>query len=398
MFSRRDFLKASTLAIPGMMGVSNVFAQSDAIRFASVNPMSGPFAANGKFADIGTRFALDTYGPLLGRGFHYTVIDTEGKPATALRKVQEEIQRGTRFFVGGMLTPEVLTMGKEAEKSDSLLFALAGSDEITGEECNRGTFRWPMPSYGAINQTVRPMLEQFPDAKRWYTITPQYIFGESMLTAAKAVFEEKGAEHVGNSYHAMAEKEFSGHLANAMATKPDVLLLLSFGAPSSDVLRQAVSFGIKNSTKILLAWASGLEQFESLGADICEDVYFGAQYWHKIDNEFNRNFVAQVNEQLGMDPNYSMAGAFMNTRVIQDAIAKAGTDETAAVIKTMEGMQYEGLTGDEEIRAGDHQSIKNYYLLKGKAKSAMADKNDYVDIVSYGKSYLPVEQTMCTMA
>src|SRR5690606_20585851 len=119
--------------------------------------MSGPFAANGKFADMGTRFALDTYGSLLGRGFNYTVIDTEGKPAVALRKVQEEIQNGTHFFVGGMLTPEVLAMGKEAEKSDSLLFSLAGSDEITGSECNRGTFRWPMPSYGAINQTVRPL-------------------------------------------------------------------------------------------------------------------------------------------------------------------------------------------------------------------------------------------------
>src|SRR5690606_29535210 len=117
-----------------------------------------------------------------------------------------------------------------------------------------------------------------------------------------------------------------------------------------------------------------------------------------IDNEFNKNFVRQVNEKLGMDPNYSLAGAFMNTRIIQEAIAKAGTTETAQVIKTMEGMQYEGLTGPEEVRQGDHQCIKNYYLLKGKVKKDMADKNDYVDIVSSGKSYLPVEQTLCNMA
>ena len=80
-----------------------------------------------------------------------------------------------------------------------------------------------------------------PKAKRWYTITPQYVFGEGLLSAAKNVFKEKGIEHVGNSYHSLSEKEFSGYLTNAMAAKPDVLLLLNFGSQSSDTLRQAVS-------------------------------------------------------------------------------------------------------------------------------------------------------------
>ena len=62
MINRRDFLKMSALAAPGLTGFSDVFAQSDAIRFASANPMSGPFAANGKFADLGMRLAIETYG------------------------------------------------------------------------------------------------------------------------------------------------------------------------------------------------------------------------------------------------------------------------------------------------------------------------------------------------
>ncbi|MFX5562751.1 hypothetical protein ABTD73_20070, partial [Acinetobacter baumannii] len=68
-----------------------------------------------------------------------------------------------------------------------------------------------------------------------------------------------------------------------------------------------------------------------------------------------------------------------------------------AVIAAMEGMKYEGLTGTEEIRKGDHQVIKNYYLLKGKAKAKMANKNDYADIVSSGKSFLPLEKTQCKL-
>ncbi len=34
-----------------------------------------------------------------------------------------------------------------------------------------------------------------------------------------------------------------------------------------------MSFGLKKRMTIVLAWASGLEQFEALGADLCEGVY-----------------------------------------------------------------------------------------------------------------------------
>jgi len=398
MINRRDFLKLSALAAPGALSFSDVFAQSDTIQFSCPVPMSGPFAANGKYADMGMKLVLQKYNKVLGKNLNYTAIDTEGKPATAVRKVQEAIEKGTHFFAGGILSSESLAIGKEAEKANSIFVTTAGADEITGSECNRATFRWSVPTFGAIEQTVRPLLEKLPKAKRWYTITPQYVFGDGLLNAAKAIFKEKGIEHVGNSYHSLAEKEFSGYLTNAIAAKPDVLLLLNFGSQSSDALRQAVSFGMKNNMTILMAWASGLEQFEALGADICDGVYFGAQYWHGIDAPFNKEFVQFVNTSLKIDPNYSLAGSYICTKIMLDAMAKANSTDPKAVIAAMEGMKYEGLTGTEEIRKGDHQVIKNYYLLKGKPKSQMRNKNDYADIVSFGKSFLPLDKTMCKLA
>lgn len=360
--------------------------------------MSGAFAANGKYADIGMKLALEQRGTLLNRPLAYTVLDTEGKPATAVRKVQEAVQqKGARYFAGGILSSEALAMGKELERLNGIFITTAGADEITGKDCNKATFRWSVPTYGAINQTVRPLIERHPNAKRWYTITPQYVFGEGLLDATKAIFKEKGLEHVGNSYHSLTEKEFSGYLTNAMAAQPDVLLILNFGSQSSDTLRQAVSFGMKKNMLILVAWASGLEQFEGLGADICEGVYFGAQYWHAIDSPLNKELVKLCKEKVGYNPNYSLAGSYICTKILLDAIAKAGSTDPAAVIKAMEGMEYAGLTGDESIRAEDHQVIKNYYLLKGKKKAEMADKDDYAEIISAGKSFLPVDQTGCKM-
>lgn len=397
--NRRNLLKMAALsAVPGALWAArSALAQTtDAIQFACPVPMSGPFAANGKYADLGMKLVLEQYGTALGRPLAYTVLDTEGKPATAVRKVQEIAQqKGAKFWAGGILSSESLAMGKEAEKAGGIFITTAGADEITGKDCNSATFRWSVPTFGAIEQTVRPLIDTLPNAKRWYTITPQYVFGEGLLGAAKNIFKEKGIEHVGNSYHSLAEKEFSGYLTNAMAAKPDVLLILNFGSQSSDTLRQAVSFGMKNNVTILVAWASGLEQFEALGADLCDGVYFGAQYWHGIDSPLNRELVKLCREKLKVNPNYSLAGSYICTKIMLDAIVKANSADPKAVIAAMEGMKYDGLTGPEEIRREDHQVLKNYYLLKGKAKSKMKDSDDYADIVHSGQSFLAIDQTGC---
>ena len=401
--NRRNMLKLAALsAVPGTLGslvARSAFAQAGTLQFACPVPMSGPFAANGKYADLGMKLAIEQYGKVLGQPLAYTVLDTEGKPATAVRRVQEIAQqKNARFFAGGILSSEALAMGKEVQKAGGIFITTAGADEITGKDCNDATFRWSVPTYGAIEQTVRPLIQTMPKAKRWYTITPQYVFGDGLLSAAKAIFKEKGIEHVGNSYHSLNEKEFSGYLTNAVAAKPDVLLILNFGSQSSDTLRQAVSFGMKNNCTILMAWASGLEQFESLGADLCEGVYFGAQYWHDIDSPLNHDLVKRANAAFKANPNYSLAGSYICTKILLDGIVKAGNVDPKKVVAALEGMKYDGLTGPEEVRKGDHQVLKNYYLLKGKAKNKMKNADDYADIVSSGQSFLPLDKTGCKLA
>lgn len=401
MINRRKFLTysalvGSTLAMPGL--ITRARAATDAITVGIPVPISGAFAANGKFASMGAMLAAEEMAAAHGREITTIDMDTEGKPATAVRKVQDALgQDGVKLFAGGILSSESLAMGKEAAKGNGILITTAGADEITGVDCNKGTFRWSVPTFGAIEQTVRPIIDQMPDVKRWYTITPQYVFGDGLLNAAKNVFEEKGVEHVGNSYHSLTEKEFSGYLTNAVAAKPDALLILNFGSQSSDTLRQAISFGLKERMKIVIAWASGLEQFDALGADLCEGVYFGAQYWHGVDVPLNKQLVAKTQEKFGILPNYSLAGSYLLTKLLVEAAVKAGSVEGPAVAEVLRGQKYAGLTGEEEIRAGDHQVIKDYYLLKGKAKAAMTDKGDYADVVSAGKSFLSPEAAGCSM-
>lgn len=121
-----------------------------------------------------------------------------------------------------------------------------------------------------------------------------------------------------------------------------------------------------------------------------EGVYFGAQYWYGIDSPLNRDLVKRANTAFKANPNYSLVGSYICTKILLDGIIKAGTVDPKKVVAALEGMKYDGLTGPEEVRAGDHQVLKNYYLLRGKMKSA----DDYADIVSSGPSFLPLDNRL----
>ena len=74
---RRHLLQLAALgALPSSLSLaSTAWAQAkDAIQFGCPVPMSGPFAANGKFADLGMKLAIEQYGKALGRPLAYTLL------------------------------------------------------------------------------------------------------------------------------------------------------------------------------------------------------------------------------------------------------------------------------------------------------------------------------------
>ncbi|HWD34452.1 ABC transporter substrate-binding protein [Pseudomonas caricapapayae] len=398
---RRTLLKAG-LALGGLGCIPagmRLACAEEPVTFYGLKSMSGAFASYGKYADMGSRLAIAEHPQLLGRPLKYKVIDTEGNAGKAVRKVQEAIgQDAARFFQGCTLSSSALAVSKEIHKAGGVFMTPVGADEITGKDCNSSTFRWSVPTYGAIRETLVPMIRQLPAAKRWYTITPQYVFGDALLENARKVFKEFGVEHIGNSYHSLQEQEFSGYLTNAIAAKPDVLVLLNFGSQSSNALRQAVNFGIKERMKVLLVWSAGLDQFQELGSDVLEGVYLGAQYWHQVDTPLNQALVKATQAAYGINPNYPLAADYIGTRVMLEAIIKTGSFDGPAIAKTLQGMSYQGPTGDEVIRPGDHQVMKDYYLLRGKPQGQMRDEDDLAEVISAGRSFIDVANTGCALA
>lgn len=401
--SRRTFIKG--LGVLGLAGpaVLSGCAQLNLggggggdVQIAGINPLSGSNAQLGQDGEKAIHLAIDEVGSILGHPIKFVSLDSQSNVDHAVRLVGEAMSsNGVKYFVGEALSSVALAESAEINRRGGFFFTSVGADEITGTQCKKTTFRWSVSTYGAIHETVLPMLKADKSLKRWYSITPDYVFGTSLLKNAKDVLQANGAELIGNETHSLAETEFSSYISKALAANPDVLLLLNFADQSAKTLRQAVSFGAKQKTKILIAWWDGLTAAQGLGSEIVDGVYFGCQYWHTIDSPLNKHFVDLMQKKYQTAPNYPEAAPYIETKLILDGMKKANSVETKDVIAALEGYEYDGLTGKERIRAEDHQTIKNYYLLKGKSKDKMKDQYDFVDIVSFGNSVIPVDQTGC---
>ncbi|MDB5041319.1 MAG: branched-chain amino acid transporter substrate-binding protein [Candidatus Eremiobacteraeota bacterium] len=371
---------------------------ADEVVFAGVYSATGAYAAFGRDTDRGFQLAVNEFKKSVdGRPIKYITRDDQTKPDVGQQQVTDAYEHdGARFFAGIASSSVALAIGQVARDKHALFFTSVGADEITGKDCNPYTFRWSVPAYGAVRATLYPFIAKYPNLKKWYTITPSYVFGESLLTNVKEVAQEKGIALIGNDYHPLGATEFSNYIAKAAEAKPDVLVLLNFGGDAIKALKTANSYGLKKTTKILYVWSGGLLDFAGIGADDLDGVHVGCQYWHDstpATRKASEGYKAAYGEPLG----YVGASAYIEARLTFQGIAKARSTDPARVAKALEGLKYAGPTGAEEIRAFDHQVVKPYYLLVGKPKSAMKDQWDYVDTIASSSHPVPRERSLCRL-
>jgi branched-chain amino acid transport system substrate-binding protein len=386
------------LAVMGIVLPFSIGTAADTMAISVIAPLSGPYAAVGEEDIRGTKLAIEEKGKLLGKTLEMVAIDDENKPAVGARKVREAIEsKGVKFFQGAVSSSVGLAIGQVANEKQAIYITSVGADEITGKNCNQYTFRWSVPTYGAVQETLVPLIKKFPQAKRWYTITPDYVFGHSLLNNAKEVFKKYGIEHVGNDMHPMGATEFSSFYTKAIASKADFVVFFNFGMDTINALKQAENFGLKKKAKILVPWSSGTMDLIQIGSDIAEGIYFGSQFWHDVDvpltRALNKAYMAKYKDPI----NYPAAACYIMTKMIIDGIEKAKTFDPPAVSKALETMEWDGLTGREVMQAFDHQTNKKYYLMLAKGKKDIKGPGDLATIISSGKSFKPQSESDCKM-
>jgi branched-chain amino acid transport system substrate-binding protein len=394
---RRDILKIGAIGAAGLGFPSIIRAQQKEIVILGLWDQTGAFADVGPLNDRGMKMALEERGmKILGRPIKYVTRDGGTQAGTSTRRAEEAIDgEGARFMIGPWSSGVALAVSEVAKRKKVVHLFSGGTEDISGSRCHRYSFQWAASPYTAAKTVVDAFMKANPKAKRWHLLVADYAFGWSLEKYVKEVGKAHGIEFVGADRHPLGEREFSNYAQKAAANKPDAVAMINFGGDAVGGAREIFNFGLTPKVPLIMCWSSGVEELVQLSPEIRENLWVGTNFYYTVDTPVAQEFVKTYTAKWGNPPGYAPSAAYSMTRLLLAGFDKAKSDDVQAVIKSLEGLEINDLLGRMVVDPATHQTLRPYFFLRCKPKSAMKHATDFGDVIATGDAPLPKEYAAC---
>lgn len=339
------------------------------ITIAHVYGKTGPLEAYAKQSHDGLMLGLEyaTGGTMEVNGEKIVVIekDTQLKPENGKALLEEAYgDDNADLAVGPVSSGVALAMLPVAEEYERILIVHpAVADSVTGANWNRYIFRTGRNSSQDAIAQARAMAG--PGVKI-ATLAQDYAFGRDGIAAFREALEGTGAELVLEEYVPTDTTDFTAAGERIFTAMKDLegdkkvfVLWAGGGNPMSKLNAMDPSrFGIELATGgNILAALTGYKEFPGMeGA-----IYY---YYDIPKNPVNDWLVKTHQERFGTPPDFFTAGGMTTGIAIVEAIKKAGSTDTEALIAALKGMEFETPKGTMRIRPEDHQALQSMYHFK----------------------------------
>lgn len=334
-------------------------------------PLSGPYADQGNDQLRAYHLAIEEInakGGIMGMNVKTSEGDDQTKPGVATENAQRMIERdGAVMITGGSSTgTAVAVSGLCQQKGVIFMAALTHGDETTNQNCHKHTFRRYNDAYMSAQALTRSMVTKYGTGK-WFYITADYAWGHSNYDNITKVIEGKGGKTIKNVLTPFpGTKDFSPMLQQAQAAKPDVLVLIEFGADMVTCLNQAAQFGLTKSSKILVPL---VDEYMAKGTkDNFDNVVSTAPfYWkyHAAKYPGAKRFVDAFTKKYGFPPSNGAETAYADIYIYKMAVEKAGSIDPAKVINVLETTKFQFTKEQEWYRKEDHQGVNSCLVVEG---------------------------------
>ena len=111
------------------------------------------------------------------------------------------------------------------------------------------------------------------------------------------------------------------------------------------IAKQAKDQGLTATLLGADGWDGVAAQLDAASADVVKNAYFCSQYSASSSDPALQNFLKTYKEKYNEEPNMFAVLGYDAMQIMAAAIEKAGTTDSAAVIKALRETNYKGLTG-----------------------------------------------------
>jgi branched-chain amino acid transport system substrate-binding protein len=374
--SRRRFLQFSMLAGTGLIA-SDWLTQigqpgwfrpafaAEPIRIGILDPLTGPYKTSSVHDVHGATVALDAFnkrGGVLGRPLMLIEADDASNVETALKAAHKLIDQDRVDVLMGTFNGDVALAVSEVAMQKDKLFMVTGAHipELTGARCNARTFVF-MPNATMMAGAVTPALTK-AYGTHWYMITADTLDGKSAAHAMTVALVQEGGQVIGSTSTAFGSSDFSTAMAEARRAKPDAVILNLYGWDLVNALKAYAKLELAKD-KI---GAGGMIGGEQIGRPLgyANNAGIWGLIWDpKINTESSKRFIQGVIDKYQHTPTSRCYLGYAAMTQILEAIERAGTTETSALVKALEGHEFDGLKeGKSYFRAADHQHVQDVLI------------------------------------
>ena len=365
-------------------------------------PLTGAYAAAGADEQKGIELAiahLNSGDPLikaisskttkgvLGKTVVSAVADEQAKPDVAVQNATKFISDNKAMMVvGSVSSATAVALNHLAQDKKTIyLPGISGSNDTTGKDCTRYSFRQCFYAYSASAALAPVLLDKLGKTRKAAYLTPDYTYGHTVFQSMTQFTEKGGWTTVTNQLAPLGAPDFSAFLLNIANSGADTLVVIGFGNDAVNSIKQAKQFGILDKMTLVVPYMSPF-LVQQVGQDLMAGVYAGLDFYWDIGDKFPlaKQFVDAFEAKYNYKPEWGAESGYMQVALWADAVETAGTFYPPKVIAAYEsGKKYtDSLVGPVSWRAADHQLIRPVIVVKGKKTSEMANKNDFYEVIS----------------
>ncbi len=371
------------------------------VRIGVLTDLSGIYSAiEGPGAVTAAKMAVKDFGgKVLGKNIVVTSADTQSKADLSGSKAREMFEKDkVDMIVGNVSTASALAAMEVAEQKGKISIVTgAASLPITNEKCHATNIHYVYDTYALSRGTGKAVVDT--GKKTWFFVTADYAFGHTLERDTTEVINASGGKVLGSVKHPISTQDFSSFMAQAQASKADVIALANAGGDTIGSVKQAAELGIMGSKQTVVPLLMFISDVQALGLKATAGMNFTVGwYWDFNDN--NRKFAQRFMKEFGgKAPTSVQAGVYSSTMQYLKAIEATKTDDAAAVMKHLKSINIDDGLFKGKIRE-DGKFEHDMYLLQVKAPNESKNKNDVakvVKVIAAKDATLPLSESKCKL-
>lgn len=363
--TRRDFLKLSGAAGGGLAlnlmgpGTPFIFAQSkEPIKLGYVDVETGIFAALGKANLAGVRLAekhINARGGIMGRPLKIYYEETEAKAQLAADKTQKLIlNEGVIAVHGGTNTAEVISSMGVCKRYGVIHHKYEQDARVVCKSMYKLSYRAANTNAEPIRALAIHFGKNLPKIKRWTALAPDNAWGqdcwEVFVDAAKKYI--KDVQILPPVWNPFGAADFTSYISKLKDLDPQGVIGFNWGGDLVTFLKQQKSYGL--TKKITFAhYGSVHDVCLSMGKDM-EPMWVGLTEGYPTLPHVQNFRKIYEKETGGPIPGDWTVNCYDSVFILKKAIEKARSADPKAIMKVIEGMEFEGAAGWVRIRPQSH--------------------------------------------